>query len=198
MGMTKKPAKRKIGRPRLPPGKKREDPIGFRPTPDIRKNLKTAAKDNGRSVSQEIQSRLEESFRKTDILEALGLGSPNDIGFLRLMGIMFTNICHQTSAESVWTEPQAFVEAEAGFREFFNAVRKLSPDLAKDVEAYDAKAGLGKGMGKGMGSIFVKLLKTPGPEELLRLAENLQRNGAATRGRPSGRSERTADKGRKS
>ena len=195
--MTKKPAKRKIGRPRLPPGKKREAPIGFRPTPDMRADLKAAAADKGRSMAQEIQSRLEESFRRTDI-EVLGLGSPNDIGFLRLMGIMFAHICHQTNAKSVWTKPQAFVEAEAGFREFFKAVRKLSPDLAKDVEAYDAKAGLGKGMGKGMGSIFVKLLKTPGPEELLRLAENLQRNGAATRGRPSGRSSRTADKGRKS
>ena len=195
--MGKQQTVRQRGRPPLPPGEKKLHSVGFRPTPDLRQHLERACQTAGRSLSQEIQSRLERSFLKTDI-EAVGLGHPNDIGFLRLMGVMFTNICHQTNAESVWTEPQAFVEAEAGFREFFKAVRKLSPDLAKDVEAYDAKAGLGKGMGKGMGSIFVGLLKAPGPEELLRLAENLQRNGAATRGRPSGRSGRTADKGRKS
>ncbi len=192
-----KKTKRKRGRPALPPEKGKRYPLNMRTTKVLRDSLEAAAIESGRSLAQEVEFRLEQSFLRTDI-ETIGLGSPNDIGFLRLMGVMFTNICHQTSAESVWTEPQAFVEAEAGFREFFNAVRKLSPDLAKDVEAYGAKAGLGKGMGKGMGSIFVGLLKTPGPEELLRLAENLQRNGAATRGRPSGRSGRTADKGRKS
>ena len=97
--------------------------MGFRPTPKIREKLEEAAKENGRSMSQEVEHRLEQSFLRTDI-EAVGLGRPNDIGFLRLLGTMFTNICHQTSAESVWTEPQAFVEAEAGLREFFKAVRR--------------------------------------------------------------------------
>ena len=60
--MTKKPAKRKIGRPRLPPGEKRPAPIGFRPTPDLLKKLKAAAKDKGRSMAQEMVSRLEKTF----------------------------------------------------------------------------------------------------------------------------------------
>ncbi len=185
--------------PKAKPAKRadRRKTTSTRITPETRRQIEEAAAQSGRSIAQELEFRLELSFLRTDI-EAVGLGSPNDIGFLRLMGIMFTNICHQTSAESVWTEPQAFVEAEAGLREFFKAVRRLSPDLAKDVEAYGAKAGLGKGMGMGMGSIFVGLLKTPGPEELLRLAKNFQRNGAATRGRPSERSGRTADKGKRS
>ena len=157
---TVKKAGRPGPRPRGPYADKRKT-LTTRITTKTRERLDAAAKATDRSLSQEIEFRLEQSFLRTDI-EALGLVSPNDIGFLRLMVIMFTNICHQTSAESVWTEPKAFVEAEAGLREFFKAVRKLSPDLVKGVEAYDAKAGLGKGMGKGMGSIFVKLLKTPG------------------------------------
>ena len=166
-------------------------------TPETRGKIEEAAAQSGRSLAQEIEFRLEQSFRGTGF-EALGLGDPNNIGFLRLMGIMFTNICHPLNAESVWTNPQAFVEAEAGFREFFKAVRKLSPDLVKDVEAYDEKTGLGKSMGKGMADMFVKTLKVPGTEELLRRAENLQRNGAATRSRQPGRAGRKADKGRKS
>ena len=57
----------KLGRPRLPTGKKREVPIGFRPTPDLRKRLQTAAEFSGRSISQEIVSRLEHSFWHDDM-----------------------------------------------------------------------------------------------------------------------------------
>ena len=185
-------------RAKLPPGEGKRVPLNMRTTRETREKLEISAAVSGRSLAQEVEYRVEQSFLETGILEALDLGSRNDMRFLRLMGIMFTYICHQTSAESVWTKPQAFVEAEAGLREFFKAVRKLSPDLVKDVKAYDAKAGLGKGMGQGMGSIFAGGLKTPGPEELLRLAENLQRNGAATRGHQPGRAGRKADKERKS
>jgi hypothetical protein len=62
MRMAKKPSKPKMGRPALPPGKRRGASMGFRPTPGIRGKLEEAAKANGRSMSQEIESRLERSF----------------------------------------------------------------------------------------------------------------------------------------
>ncbi len=57
----KKPTK-KMGRPPLPPGERRRASMGFRPTPDIRRELEQAAFANGRSLSQEIEARLEISF----------------------------------------------------------------------------------------------------------------------------------------
>lgn len=50
------------GRPPKPEGERKLASLGFRPTPALRKLLDKAAKDNGRSLAQEISSRLERSF----------------------------------------------------------------------------------------------------------------------------------------
>ena len=55
--MTKSTGK-KMGRPPLPPEKKRGQTMGFKPTPNIRKLLQEVAEWNGRSVSKEIEFRL--------------------------------------------------------------------------------------------------------------------------------------------
>jgi len=52
----------KMGRPPLPPGERRGASMGFRPTPEIRAKLEQAAHENGRSMSQEVEARLEASF----------------------------------------------------------------------------------------------------------------------------------------
>ncbi len=60
MGETIK--RSKMGRPPLPPGERRGASMGFRPTPQIRAKLEQAAHENGRSMSQEVEARLEASF----------------------------------------------------------------------------------------------------------------------------------------
>ncbi len=60
--MTKKQSKPKMGRPPLPPNKRRGASMGFRPTPTIRAELEEAARANGRSMSHEVEARLERSF----------------------------------------------------------------------------------------------------------------------------------------
>ena len=59
--------KSKMGRPPLPPGKRRGPSMGFRPTPEIREKLEAAARANGRSMSQEIEERLGQSFEQDRI-----------------------------------------------------------------------------------------------------------------------------------
>jgi hypothetical protein len=70
---AKKAAKR--GRPALPADEKKLASIGFRPTPQIRRALEEAARQNGRSVSQEIMSRLEHSLSADSTAEHM-LGFP--------------------------------------------------------------------------------------------------------------------------
>ena len=49
-------------------------PLGLRVTPEIKKRLDDAAKDNGRSQSQEAEMRLEHTFTATNaVLDALDL-----------------------------------------------------------------------------------------------------------------------------
>ena len=52
----------KQGRPTMDPKKRKLASVGFRPTPKLRSQLETAAAEDGRSMSQEIVSRLEASF----------------------------------------------------------------------------------------------------------------------------------------
>ena len=71
--MAKKQSKTKMGRPPLSPGKRRGASMGFRPTPGIRGKLEEAAKANGRSMSQEVEHRLERSFEGDEALGGLQL-----------------------------------------------------------------------------------------------------------------------------
>ena len=56
----KKTAKR--GRPRLPKGEGKRFPINTRTTKELKERIDSAAHESGRSVSQEIEYRLERSF----------------------------------------------------------------------------------------------------------------------------------------
>ena len=137
--MTKKPAKRKIGRPRLPPGKKREAPIGWRPTPNIRKNLKAAAEDKGRSVSQEIQSRLEESFLRAEaderVRQAVLEGSYDSFGekktfeIMRLMASMIQMV-EQSTGKSWLKDPETNICVN---RMISEAINRYGPARTDEV-----------------------------------------------------------------
>ena len=69
--MARQQKPRKSGRPALTPEKKKLPPVGFRPTPGLKAILDQAAEVNGRSLSKEIESRLERSVQSD---EAMGGG----------------------------------------------------------------------------------------------------------------------------
>ena len=60
--MVKQTQKAPMGRPPLPPEKRKRASMGFRPTLDMRKKLEDAAATSGRSMTQEVELRLERSF----------------------------------------------------------------------------------------------------------------------------------------
>ena len=78
--MTTQAKRKKRGRPALPAAERKLSSMGFRPTPALRADLERAAEDNGRSVSQEIQSRLERSF-----LDEGALGGPELYELFRIL-----------------------------------------------------------------------------------------------------------------
>jgi chromosome segregation ATPase len=61
-----KQEKRQPGRPALPEEEKRSRNLTFRSRGDLRDRLSDTASENGRSISEEIESRLEESFRRDE------------------------------------------------------------------------------------------------------------------------------------
>jgi hypothetical protein len=60
----------RIGRPRLNEDAKRV-PVSFRTTPNMSEKITAAAKASGRSLAQEVEYRLERSFRDDDVAEAI-------------------------------------------------------------------------------------------------------------------------------
>ena len=132
-------AKKKAGKPgpkpRGPFADKRRT-LTTRITDRTRQRLEDAAAATDRSLSQEIELRLERSFERGDVaLETLG--GPENVLFVSLLKYLFSGICMGTSAQSVWDRPQAFVEAEAALAAFF---QNLRPALAGDARQRGCRA----------------------------------------------------------
>lgn len=94
----------KRGRPRLPPGEKKLDSMGFRPTPEIRRKLAAAAKANRRSRSREIEARLERSFAEEDA-EHQAFGGKHVYALMRLLGSVVSLI--EAGSGKTWRDDRA-------------------------------------------------------------------------------------------
>ena len=60
---SQRPSAKRRGRPSLPKGEGKRHAIGLRATADLRRKLEEGARQSGRSLSQEAEFRLENSFR---------------------------------------------------------------------------------------------------------------------------------------
>ncbi len=113
MKMAKKPSKPRMGRPPLPSGKRRGASMGFRPTPEIREKVEEAAKANGRSMSQEVEHRLERSFTEEANLQWAYKQIIGDEALHR--AIMFANLSIRVSQEETgvpwYQDPESRKEA---------------------------------------------------------------------------------------
>ena len=88
MSKGTQPKRRPRGRPALPAEEVKRHPVGFRTTAALKDQLEKAAKASGRSVAQEVEFRLEGSFRNEALLgEAMTLTFGRWLaGLLALLG----------------------------------------------------------------------------------------------------------------
>src|SRR3954447_19596048 len=88
MGKPSRKTKKRVGRP---PDPVQRVPLSLRVTPDVKKQLDTAAKQSGRSQSQEAEFRLEQSFRTVDLFDQiLGLAYQRPTaGIVKFVGDVF-------------------------------------------------------------------------------------------------------------
>ena len=97
-----KAAKRpKMGRPPLPVSERKLPSMAFRPTPDVRRKLEEAAAESGRSMSQEMQSRLEHSLQDQDARER-EMGGRELLALFRMLGAVAEVIEERTGKK--WSE----------------------------------------------------------------------------------------------
>jgi predicted transcriptional regulator len=62
---------KRMGRPSKPPTPGELAPLSVRITATLKERLQAAAEGNGRSISAEVESRLEDSFNKEQALAAI-------------------------------------------------------------------------------------------------------------------------------
>lgn len=99
--MPGKASRSKTGRPLLPPEKRRGASMGFRPTPNIRVRLEEAAAINNRSLSGEIEARLEGSFdREEQFYQALG--GRHNVALVQILGSSVALV--EAARGTKWTE----------------------------------------------------------------------------------------------
>ncbi len=82
-------------RAKLPPGEGKRTPLNMRTTRELRERLEREAADSGRSLAQEVEVRLERSFRDEDAL-IKAFGGRKTYAVLRVMGSVAAQIQTRT------------------------------------------------------------------------------------------------------
>ena len=97
-----------MGRPPLPPGKRKRESMGFRPTPELRKKLENAAKESGLSLTQVVERRLDQSFLGDELLGGL-FGEKATYHLMVMLGTIINLVQEQTGKK--WAEdPRTYAE----------------------------------------------------------------------------------------
>tara|TARA_Y100000310_G_scaffold3997_1_gene4910 strand:- start:160 stop:483 length:324 start_codon:yes stop_codon:yes gene_type:complete len=103
--------------------------LGFRPTPEIRSSLEAAADRNGRSVSKEVEVRLEQSFQ-SEAAQRDALGGDDIYSLLKLLGSVAALIKSQTGKS--WGDWKTAVAIRVAWK---SLIAEASPKPPKKWEA---------------------------------------------------------------
>ena len=106
--------------------------MGFRPTPEIRTKLEETSKANGRSMSQEVEARLERSFTIDE-----GFGDADTFEFCRLLAQM-ANMMTATSGKRWKDDPGWFMYVVGAWAEMVKvrASQGQDPDASPGLELF--------------------------------------------------------------
>jgi hypothetical protein len=102
--------KKKAGRPPLPPTHRKARNLTFRSRDDLYEELQAAAAKSGRSLSEEIERRLEKSFSSSDPLLSVLAGKEAGV-ILRLVAVV---LLQATLESKSWFENRELVETVSG------------------------------------------------------------------------------------
>ena len=118
--MAARTAKRKPGRPALPAGGGKRYALSMRTTKELRDKLDQAREASGRSLAQEVEARLEQSFQWEET-EYRHFG---DRGTYRLMALVAMTLgLVETVTGKHWSkDPQALVEAKSAVNAFLDSL----------------------------------------------------------------------------
>ncbi len=147
--------KRKPGRPPAGPYEGKRKTLSTRITPELRDKLEAASKASGRSLSQEIELRLDRSF-ETDVQLHEAFGGEHLYALARMIAAILALI-ESTSGKTWKTDRQTFEEVKAVIDKTLEALGPTAPTAPNDQKLLDYADSLGEVitstvLGKGEGS----------------------------------------------
>jgi hypothetical protein len=127
----------------LRPGRRRKDqkriPLSMRTTPSTRARLEAAAAENGRSITQEAEIRLDQSFGTQDLLDQV-----LELTFGRIDGdlvhVLGKILQTATSQANVFTHAQCWCDDASAFKATETFMKALFDGLRPKDDADDVRA----------------------------------------------------------
>ena len=128
---AQKATARSRGRPRLPPDQGKRASFTTRIRAELRGRLDREASRVGRSLSEEIEFRLELSVRDQDVL-SVDYGGPHNVRLMRVIASAIAAIEARKGAR--WTEdPQVLQDVHAAIREVSDAFLLVASESTPDL-----------------------------------------------------------------
>ncbi len=115
-------AVRRRGRPALPKGAGKRHALGLRATAECRRALEEAAATSGRSISQEIEFRLEQSFHQD-----AAFGGREMAGLFRMMSGAAALICERRGVKAWSSDFETFLAIREAWRLLIDETAPVMP-----------------------------------------------------------------------
>ena len=165
MGDEKKETTKRRGRPRKPLEEAKRHPLNMRTTKQLREALERAAQESGRSLAQEVEFRIEQSFMivpfETVLDGLLGMASKDGSAFSVAIGQILQEVQSKYGYGEVWTNLQAIDDLDKGIDALLRVVRQNIPGVDADQFVVDMKGDIEK-KGAGAGAGFIVMLQQLG------------------------------------
>jgi len=138
--------RKKPGPQPLPPGEGKRVPLNMRTTKEVRQKLEEAAAASGRSLTQEVENRIERSFSQGDSIYALAQDPLMALKILDLLHLK-RNYEHYTK-KKMWDDREVFETILVAFEEMLRWDEpKTNAAFQRKLKAYEKEMANWKGDG---------------------------------------------------
>ena len=127
--MAKIAKRKRMGRPPLPPGKRKRESMGFRPTPELRRKLEKAAQASGLSLTQVVERRLDQSFLRDELLGGQ-FGEKSTYRLMVMLGSTI-NLVQEMTGKNWRKDRRTYVEVKRAVSAFLDAFGPADQEYPK-------------------------------------------------------------------
>ncbi len=132
-----------MGRPPLPPEKRKRPSMGFRPTAALRKKLEHEAASSGLSLTQEVERRLERSFGEEENLRWAFSQMFRDEALFQILHSVASviRLIEKQRGKPWHQDPNTRHEAVLCFRDYLDAEAERASEGAPSQDAGSSSTG---------------------------------------------------------